>query len=218
MKGDLDIHLLLIYNSDYSDDYSISESEIMKVHLITSRPTLKNDIHTLRKIIALIHDQKCVLASDWIDSAYRRLTGTDPELADWAKLYKRNLEDIAGADLVIAETSYENFGVGYQVAVAVQQKKPVLLLRHKAADKNAFVTGVEDGWVQHAEYTEDDLSVILNKFLEDNRIETKDMRFNFFIDRPIYNYLRWAAYKTGKTKAEILRDLVSKEIDKSNNP
>jgi predicted DNA-binding protein len=49
-------------------------------------------------------------------------------------------------------------------------------------------------------------------FLEDNNISTKDMRFNFFIDRPIYNYLRWAALRTGKTKAEILRELVQREI------
>ena len=40
------------------------------------------------------------------------------------------------------------------------------------------------------------------------------MRFNFFIDRKIYNYLRWASFKTGKTKAEILRDLVENEIEK----
>ena len=39
------------------------------------------------------------------------------------------------------------------------------------------------------------------------------MRFNFFIDRPIYNYLRWAALKTNKTKAEILRELVQREIE-----
>ena len=190
----------------------------MKIHLITSRPTLKNDIGTLRRMIDIIRSQKNTLASDWIDHAYNRLTGNSHEKVDWARLYKQNLEDIAGADVVIAETSYENFGVGYQVAVAVHQKKPVLLLRHATADKNAFATGVEDGWVKRADYTEDNLEEVLTKFLDDNRIDTKDMRFNFFIDRPIYNYLRWAAYKTGKTKAEILRELVSREIDKSNDP
>jgi hypothetical protein len=189
----------------------------MKVHLITSRPTLEKDISTLRSIISIIQKNENTLALDWIDKAYERTTGSGQVSADWAKVYKENLEVIAGADVIIAETSYENFGVGYQVAVAVQQKKPVLLLRHQTADKNAFATGVEDGWVKRADYTEENLPEILNKFLEENRIDTKDMRFNFFIDRPIYNYLRWAAYKTGKTKAEILRDLVSKEIDKANN-
>ena len=55
---------------------------------------------------------------------------------------------------------------------------------------------------------------MVEKFLNENDIQSKDMRFNFFIDRKIYNYLRWAAFKTGKTKAEILRDLVQNEIEK----
>lgn len=190
-------------------------SRKMKVHLITSRPTLENDIDTLRGIMKIIQGAGHSLAVDWIEEAYERNRGD--RTPDWSKLYKENLEVIAKADVIIAETSYENFGVGYQVAVAVQQKKPVLLLRHETADKNAFATGVEDGWVKRKEYTEENLTDILNQFMQDNDIQAKDMRFNFFIDRPIYNYLRWAAYKTGKTKAEILRELVAREIDKNNN-
>lgn len=189
----------------------------MKVHLITSRPTLEKDIDTLREIVSAIEKKGHTLALDWIERAYKR--GSDVnQSADWTQIYKLNLETIAKADIVIAETSFENFGVGYQVAVAVQQKKPVLLLRQEGADKNAFASGVEDGWVKREEYSEDNLKDILDKFLEANDIQAKDMRFNFFIDRPIYNYLRWAAFKTGKTKAEILRELVVREIDKSNDP
>lgn len=189
----------------------------MKVHLITSRPTLEEDIITLRKMITVIKTAGHELARDWIEEAYERSKSPETPYADWSKVYRDNLEVINKADVVIAETSHENFGVGYQVAYAVQQKKPVLLLRHATADKNAFVTGVEDGWVQRHEYTEEDLPKLMNEFLEANDIQAKDMRFNFFIDRPIYNYLRWAAFKTGKTKAEILRELVTKEIDKANN-
>lgn len=192
----------------------------MKVHLITSRPTLEKDIAVLRDIVRLIKGEGHSLALEWIERAYERYYSGSPAqtatAVDWTKIYKENLEVIAQADVIIAETSYENFGVGYQVAVAVQQKKPVLLIRHATADKNAFATGVEDGWVKRAEYGETNLADILKKFLADNDIQAKDMRFNFFIDRPIYNYLRWAAYKTGKTKAEILRELVAREIDKNN--
>lgn len=189
----------------------------MKVHLITSRPTLEQDITTLRKITSVIKGAGHTLAREWIEEAYERSQNPNVPYADWSKVYKENLEVINKADVIIAEVSHENFGVGYQTAVAVQQKKPVLMLRHASADKNAFATGVEDGWVKREEYTEENLADIMNKFLEANDIQAKDMRFNFFIDRPIYNYLRWAAFKTGKTKAEILRELVLKEIDKSND-
>ena len=186
----------------------------MKVHFITSRPTLENDIDTLRDIIKVINNSGHSLALDWVERAYKRNVEKDQPSADWSAIVKENLETIAKSDVVIAETSYENFAVGYQIAVAIQQKKPVLLLRHEKANKDAFATGVEDGWVKHGEYAGPDLPVIIEKFLNENDIQSKDMRFNFFIDRKIYNYLRWAAFKTGKTKAEILRDLVQNEIEK----
>ena len=189
----------------------------MRVHFITSRPTLEKDIETLRTAVSIIKNAGHTLASEWIEEAYARQTVPKQPRADWSNIFKINIGDIAQSDVVVAETSDESFAVGYQIAVAIQQKKPILLLRHDMADKNAFVTGVEDGWVNHAEYSEGSLKSILEKFLSDNDIKSKDMRFNFFIDRKIYNYLRWAAFKTGKTKAEILRDLVQNEIDKQEN-
>lgn len=186
----------------------------MKVHFITSRPTLEKDIDVLRIIENIIKEKKHSLAHDWVESAYLREIESNTPASDWGDIYRANLEAIAQSDIIIAEATYENFAVGYQVAMAVQQKKPILMLRKAGADKNAFVTGVEDGWVQHEEYTNETLKKIADKFLKDNDIDTKDMRFNFFIDRHIYNYLRWAALRTGKTKAEILRNLVQKEISK----
>jgi len=184
----------------------------MKVHFITSRATLEKDIDVLRQIIKIIESTGHAIAHDWIITAFEREVQSKMPISDWGTIYKDNLGAIAQSDVVVAETSHENFAVGYQVAVAVQQKKPVLLLRHTTADKNAFVTGVEDGWVKHKEYDQNTIEGIVKSFLDENDITTKDMRFNFFIDRPIYNYLRWAALKTGKTKAEILRELVQREI------
>ena len=185
----------------------------MKVHLITSRGTLENYEKYLRKAMNVIHAENHTFASNWIDEALKWMHTNDYSNADWKSIYRSNLENVAETDVVIAEASFENFGVGYQVAAAVQQKKPVLLLRHGEVDGNAFATGVEDGWVRQETYDEDNIDTIIKKFLEENDIATKDMRFNFFIDRPIYNYLRWAALKTGKTKAEILRELVQREIE-----
>lgn len=185
---------------------------MMKVHFITSRPSLEKDIDVLRKIISIVHAENHYLAHDWIEPAYTRLIEQKQPIADWDNIYQQNLGAIAQADVVIAEATYENFAVGYQVAIAVQQKKPVLLLRRESADKNAFVTGIEDGWVSHADYNDENISGIVQKFITENDIKSKDMRFNFFIDRKIYNYLRWAAFKTGKTKAEIIRDLIERQI------
>jgi hypothetical protein len=186
----------------------------MKVHFITSRPTLEKDIDVLRQVMGVIEKSGHSLAYDWIEDAFKREVQSNTPAANWNAIYQDNLGAIAQADVIIAETSYENFAVGYQVAVAVQQKKPVLLLRGKTADENTFVMGVEDGWVRRETYDQETIEKIVKGFIDENDISTKDMRFNFFIDRPIYNYLRWAALKTGKTKAEILRSLVQQEIDR----
>jgi nucleoside 2-deoxyribosyltransferase len=183
---------------------------MINVHLIASKSNVANDVKSLEAISQLISSQGHRVVRDWVTSAQKG----DAKDKDWAEIYQLNLETIAKADVVIAETSYNSFGVGYQVAVAIQQKKPTLLLRREDADKEAFATGIVDPWAQRATYNDDNLGEIVEKFLNENDIATKDMRFNFFIDRPIYNYLRWSALKTGKTKAEILRELVQHEIDK----
>lgn len=185
----------------------------MKVHFITSRPTLENDIDLLHQIVDAIKKSGHVIAHDWIDDAFKREVQAQTPASNWNEIYQDNLGAIAQADVIVAEATHENFAIGYQVAVAVQQKKPILVLRHETADKNAFVTGVEDGWVKQMEYTQDSVEGLVKDFLDENDITTKDMRFNFFIDRGIYNYLRWAALKTGKTKAEVLRELVNREIE-----
>jgi nucleoside 2-deoxyribosyltransferase len=181
---------------------------MINVHLIASKSNVANDVKSLETIGELISSKGHHIVRNWVEAAR-----TNAKDKDWAEIYQLNLETIAKADVVIAETSYNSFGVGYQVAVAIQQKKPTLLLRRDDADKEAFATGIVDTWAQRATYTDDNLDEIVEKFLHENDIATKDMRFNFFIDRPIYNYLRWSALKTGKTKAEILRELVQREIE-----
>lgn len=184
----------------------------MKVHFITSKITSENNIEALRKVVASIRKTGHEIADDWLEAAYERENNPSSEHADWQSIFKTNIATIAKADVVIAEATNDSFAVGYQVAVAIQQKKPVLLLRRKGAEKNTFVSGVAEDWARREEYDDNTLDAAIVKFLDENDIATKDMRFNFFIDRPIYNYLRWAALKTGKTKAEILRELVQREI------
>lgn len=189
----------------------------MNIHLIASRKSLEEDMPKLRNLKKIIEDSGHMVVDEWFEEAYELLVKNKLKRSDWSEVYKKRNEAVAKADIFIVESTYENFAVGYQVAMAVQQKKPVLMLRHESADPNAFVTGVVDEWVQHQQYNEQNLETIILQFIADNDIQTKDMRFNFFIDRPIYNYLRWTSLKTGKTKAEILRELVEREINHDKN-
>ena len=124
------------------------------------------------------------------------------------------MDALTRADVVIVDASVKSFSVGFQAAVALQQKKPILMLARNKIGGGFFASGIDETLVTYKEFDSATLDKIVSEFLEENKIDVKDMRFNFFIDRQIYNYLRWASHKTGKTKAEILRDLVAKEIDK----
>jgi hypothetical protein len=189
----------------------------MLVYFIASRKDIVNRIEELRRLVKIIHQEGHTLALDWIEPIYASEVKYKRNGVDWPVLYKDSIEAITRSDVVIAETSIQSFGVGYQTAMAIKLKKPTLLLHLESADQSVFVSGVPKSDATFKTYNEDSVEKIMKKFLADNNIQTKDMRFNFFIDRPIYNYLRWAAFRTGKTKAEILRELVSREIDKANH-
>ena len=106
----------------------------------------------------------------------------------------------------------KSFGVGYQVGLAASQKKPTLLLRREGISREAFLGGLDNSYVQKAEYTVDTIDGIIGHFLEKDEESVKDIRFNLLIDRKLNAFLKKSAIDTGKTKAEIIRELLAKEM------
>lgn len=188
----------------------------MIVHLTGSAKNFAQDILYLRTITSIIKKHNSVLARDWVEDAYQKATKqtvADDE-SSWTAIAQDNIESIAKADVIIIEVTNMRFAQGYQTALALQQKKPTLLLSRGKKIEGNLASGLVSEFLKTEVYANGrDLERIVGAFLEENTLLSKDMRFNFFIDRPIYNYLRWTALKTGKTKAEILRNLVAKEID-----
>ncbi|HEU5186873.1 MAG TPA: hypothetical protein VFT87_00030 [Candidatus Saccharimonadales bacterium] len=186
----------------------------MNVHIAGSRYKITENIDNLRRIIDAVHEEGHSLDRDWIEPTYQSVKqGKEVPELDWVLIYKESLEAIHRADVVIADSTIPSFSVGFQVATAVQMKKPILILNKEGIKDSLFPRGIEVG-VSYKAYDDKTLKAVVKEFLHENDIQLKDMRFNFFIDRPIYNYLRWSAHKTGKTKAEILRELVLREIEK----
>ena len=190
----------------------------MLVHFVTTRSKIESDLKYFNLINKIVYDQGHSFTLDWIkptealieNGQYEKVVGE----VDWKQINEANLQALAKADVVIAEATTKSFSTGFQVAMALQQKKPVLILKRAPSELGAFNSGLSSNFLETRLYTEDDLEQIVSNFLKENCIDTKDMRFNFFIDRAIYNYLRWASFKSGKTKAEVLRELVQREINK----
>lgn len=191
----------------------------MVVHFIGSKSYIADQIAYYRIITACIKDMGHELASNWAEEVYaladKGLLKRDTE--SWGQVDKQNAVAITKSDVVIVETTTKSFFAGYQASQAAAQKKPLLLLTRDQPPLAISGLSTPTGFVKSVTYTKETLSGIVKEFLEENVIDTKDLRFNFFLDRPTYNYLRWMSSKTGKTKAEIVRSLLQKEMNKDND-
>lgn len=186
----------------------------MLVHFIATTTSLNENIDNLRLLVKTLRDKGHTLTRDWIEAAYKRMQdGNGIDEPTWRSFIKEDFEGIAKADVIIAEVSHDSTAIGYQVATAIHQKKPTLLILEEGKRVPPFTWNIPSEFLNRVEYNKDNLVSKVTPFLDENDIKTKDMRFNFFIDRGIYNYLRWSALKTGKTKAEVLRELVKREIE-----
>ena len=186
----------------------------MIVHFAASSKSVVDDIETLRAIITTIHEHGHVVARDWIEpfriAIQKGRSDVSPE-----EVYQFNMDAIARADLVIVEGSHVSFSSGFQVAAALARKKPVLILVNssKVTNESILSQGITDPLLKRSAYTSVTLKERVSEFINDNTISTKDLRFNFVIDRQLYNHIRWKSFKTRKTKAEIVRELLMKDME-----
>jgi hypothetical protein len=188
----------------------------MLINFVASKSNIESEIEYYRRIVETFKKGGHTLISDWFEEAFEMWQKkSDFDELDWESIYAFQMESIAKADIVIADATVRSFAVGFQVAMALQQKKPTLVLQREENSTGAYYpSSAKDNLLKNRTYNSKNLEEIIEEFVKENTIDNKDLRFNFFIDRKIYNYLRWAAFKTGKTKAEILRDLVKNEIEK----
>jgi nucleoside 2-deoxyribosyltransferase len=189
----------------------------MVIHFTSSRSSVIKDFETLRKVIRVIHETGNVLARDWMEPQYHiDVTKTVKELNP-RHIYDLNIDAIERADLVIIEGSFKSFGSGFQAATALHKKKPVLLLISRARVKaeSRISQGINDPLLTRKEYLDhSDLSVAVKNFIEENSIKTKDLRFNFVLDPQLYNHIRWKSFKSKKTKAEVVRELLVQDMER----
>jgi len=196
-------------------------AETKVIHFIAPKTRLAEEMEAFRAIVYAIHRRGYNLALDWLEPAYIRLVESEPgETIDWSAVCRANIEAIPHCDMVIAEISTKSFGVGYEAGLAASQKKPTLLLRRDDISKEAFLGGLDHSYVQKKEYNLDTIDGIIGDFLGEYDSQTKDIRFNLFIDSKINGYLQRSSQNSGKTKAEIMRELVLREMrqEERDNP
>jgi hypothetical protein len=189
----------------------------MIVHFVGAKSGILDEITYYRRIITCVEKSGHSIAYDWVEDTY--LLAQQGKLKDdaenWSQIDKNNAAGLSKADVIIIDATAKGFFTGYQASQAVLQKKPLMIMTRD--DSPIAVSGLSTptGFIKSVTYTEDNLERIIKDFLKENILNTKDLRFNFFLDRQTYNYLRWTSLKTGNTKAQIMRSLLQKEMDGS---
>ena len=73
---------------------------------------------------------------------------------DPREVYQRDLFWIKGCDLLVAEVSTPSHGVGYEIALALTLRKPVLCLYRQTARVSRMITGNDEPTITVATYAD----------------------------------------------------------------
>jgi len=188
-----------------------------QVHVSGSASHINDDLPYLQAITRAVYASNAIVFRDWIYAASsRRKQGVTDAEVDWKDILDENIKAIKKSDLVVIETTRLRFSQGLQACIASQHKKPTLLVtRSQITDYSGLETTNKFITIKHYA-TEQELSDLVSKFIKQNSIPEKDLRFNMILDRRIYKHLRDKSYETGKNKSEIVRGVIEREIEERN--
>lgn len=184
----------------------------MVIHFIAGKSNIDKEIVYFRRITSLVKSAGHTLTKDWLSEVH---DAHNTSLSiNWSNIYRTNIEAIDNADVVIAEATTKSFGVGFQVALAIRSKQPVLILLREGVDRRSMLWGIDEEFVRTKFYNEKTLDSIILEFLKEYDITTKEKRFNLMLDRKLQNYLSRSAKETGKSRSQIVRELLLSEMNK----
>lgn len=125
--------------------------------------------------------------------------------------FHQKLEDgINSSDFLVAETSFPSISVGYEISMALDRGKPVLIL-YSEGDPPSLFAYHENEKIVCELYTQESLPAIITDFLHFVRGEA-DTRFTFFISSKQAAYLAKQGKKNRVPKSVYLRNLIDKDM------
>ncbi len=181
----------------------------MKIHFGAAVDGDKKDYQKIYEVIEKLGHS--VVTDHYLT---RKIEDINNETPSEAELYaKRSMRWIKNADVVLFETTKADVSVGYELAVAVNLHKPVVVMYHneKGRAPNS-IKGVESEKLQITGYDDETLAEILDISLE-NAHDSSDVRFNFFISPAIGNYLDWIAKNKKIPRSVYLRTLIQNDME-----
>ncbi|EKE05275.1 MAG: hypothetical protein ACD_19C00372G0001 [uncultured bacterium] len=129
----------------------------------------------------------------------------DPKIRHYEAIRK----GILYADAVVIEVSNEDFQLGHEATLAIQNKKHVLCL----SVHEDFSVKIKNRYFHGAKYNELNIEEVIVDFLKKVRGETLGNRFNMFLSNRQLAFLQEISERRGVNKSEYLRLLLDKDME-----
>lgn len=184
----------------------------MNVYFTASIVGKKYYLKNYEKIIHILKGKNCRVTADHIINMSEpqiRLKSREERL----KFHKQLEKWINSCDFMIAETSFPSISVGYEISLALQRNKPVLIL-YSTGDPPSLFGQYEDDKLLCEMYTQDTLPEIIADFIN-YALEKNDTRFTFFITPEISSFLEKKSKKDKLPKSVYLRKLIKDDMKKT---
>jgi hypothetical protein len=162
-------------------------------------------------------DAGCILLFDWIPETdkYIQAHGHPERERDIQGIFKKIVEAINKCDVSIEEYTVPNFSSSHQISLSLARQKPTLVLKQKNPNhgwNNSYIDAVSSPLLIVREYKGEEYKDIIKEFLGEFKNGYGQERYNFVLDRREKYYLDWASEKYSKSRSELLRDLIEKQM------
>jgi hypothetical protein len=184
----------------------------MIAQFISSARNIEEDLPYFNKIIEVIHDNDGMLARNWLGAVQARIDRDNREnddKEDWEEWYKEIVDSIISAHVVIIETTLYAYMQGFYTAVAIQHKKPTLVLLREYDIKKHPIFGIQSEYITVKIYENlDDLEKIVNAFIKSIRLPAEELNLKMTLDHETSAYIGQLSKDTGHNASEVIKRIL----------
>jgi hypothetical protein len=193
----------------YGIDQFIQPTGAMCVYFTASIIGKRKYLDNYQSIIRILASKHYTVISDHIiktSESQIRLETIEQRL----NFHKKLDQWLQNCDFVVAEVSFPSISVGYEISIAKQNRKPVLLLYNTDTPPSLFFRYTGENIICE-KYTSGTLKEIIEEFIS-YAGGASDTRYAFFITSKIASYLEKVSKKQKIPKSVYLRHLIERHI------
>lgn len=139
------------------------------------------------------------------------------KMGEVVKAVKLNEKSIRDCDAMVIDITKGSSGVGFQIALGMNEKKATLVMRNKKDARRTRFDSTTANFHKNVVYREydstEEITGIIDEFIEDAK-QKIDTKFILIIPAEIDKYLNWASDFRRMHKAQVVRQAVEKEMSK----